>query len=220
MASPEGVKPSIIEIRTFKLRNTVDNMPQRTNDLLAKSLPAGPVGVFGSLIAEDSPFTMIVTGYPSIAAFESARETAFDKGLEYTRMEVTLLRGFRTMPVIEVPPAKRGGSRVFELRTYESNNMSTLARKIKMFDDGEIGLFRKIGMIPIFFGETIAGRNMPNLTYMLAYDDLAAREKLWSTFGSHPEWQKMRSQSGLSDGEIVSNISNSMLRPLPSSQIK
>ena len=75
-------------------------------------------------------------------------------------------------------------------------------------------------MAPVFFGETIAGRNMPNLTYMLAFDDLAAREKAWGAFGSSPDWQKLRSQPGLSDGEIVSNISNVLVTPTPASMIK
>jgi hypothetical protein len=89
-----------------------------------------------------------------------------------------------------------------------------------MFEEGEIALFRKLEMRPVFFGETIVGRDMPNLTYMLAFDDLAAREKAWNTFASHPEWNKMKSQPGLSDGEIVSNISNWIVRPLAFSQIK
>ncbi|HYP14235.1 MAG TPA: NIPSNAP family protein, partial [Bryobacteraceae bacterium] len=141
--------------------------------------------------------------------------------LQYTRMEVSLLRASKAVPRIEVPAAREGSStRIFEIRTYESNNSKTLARKIRMFDEGEIDLFRKIGMHPVFFGETIAGRNMPNLCYMLAYDDLAAREKAWATFVSHPEWKKMSSQPGVSDAEVVSNISNSIVRPLPFSQIK
>jgi hypothetical protein len=125
------------------------------------------------------------------------------------------------MPSIEVPkPRPEGKTRIFEIRTYESNNAKTLARKIRMFDEGEIDLFRKAGMVPVFFGETIVGRNMPNLTYMVGYDDLADREKTWSTFVSHPEWKKMLAQPGVSDAEIVSNISNSIVRPATSSAIR
>jgi hypothetical protein len=28
-------------------------------------------------------------------------------------------------------------------------------------------------MTPVFFGETLIGRNMPNLMYMLVFDDMA-----------------------------------------------
>ena len=89
-----------------------------------------------------------------------------------------------------------------------------------MFDDTEIKIFRRCGMLPVFFGETLIGRNLPNLTYMLAYDDLAAREKVWRAFAADPEWQKLRATPGLTDAEIVSNISNSILHPLPFSPIR
>ena len=89
-----------------------------------------------------------------------------------------------------------------------------------MFDDAEIGIFRRLGMTPVFFGQTLIGRNLPNLSYMLAFDDLAARERLWRTFGADAEWQKLRVQPGLSDAEIVSSISNTILRPLPFSPLR
>jgi hypothetical protein len=137
------------------------------------------------------------------------------------RSEVTLLRGFPGFPTVHVPaPKQGGGTRVYEIRTYESNNAKTLARKIRMFDEGESALFAKIGMTNVFFGETIAGTNMPNLTYMVGYDDLAHREKVWAAFVAHPEWKKMLAQPGVSDAEIVSNITNSIVRPLAWSAVK
>jgi hypothetical protein len=125
------------------------------------------------------------------------------------------------MPAVQPPPsdAKRP-PRIFELRTYESNNGTTLARKIRMFNEGEAAIFKRLGMQPVFFGETIVGSKMPSLTYMLSYDDLAARDRLWKEFGADPEWQKLRSKPGYSDAEIVSNISNQILRPLPFSEIR
>jgi hypothetical protein len=240
-AQGADTKQSIIELVYLRMRNTQDAMTQRTNDFLSKALlPAlqkaggGPIGAFGSVIGEGSPFTLVVIQFPDAAAWESAdrklgededlakaAEMYYRGPLQYIRVETTLLRGFSTMPAIEVPPVRSDKkTRVFELRTYESNNHWTLARKIRMFNEGEIALFRKLNMMPVFFGEAIAGRNLPNLTYMLAYDDLAAREKAWSTFVSHPEWEKMKSQPGVSDAEIVSNISNSILRPLPFSAIR
>jgi hypothetical protein len=83
-----------------------------------------------------------------------------------------------------------------------------------------MGIFKRLGMNPVFFASTRFGRNVPNLSYMLAYDDLAHRESLWKAFGADPEWQKLRAQPGLSDAEIVSNISNTILRPTAYSQVK
>jgi len=58
------------------------------------------------------------------------------------------------------------------------------------------------------------------LTYMLSYDDLAARDKLWHDFGSDPEWRKLSGKPELKDSEIVANISNVILRPLTFSQTR
>ena len=103
---------------------------------------------------------------------------------------------------------------------YESNNSGTLQRKIKMFNDGEIGAFVRSGGQPVFFGETLIGPRQPNLTYMLSYEGLAGRDTVWKAFSADPTWQKLRVTPGLSDAEIVSNISNYLVSPLPFSQIR
>lgn len=233
-------RPKIIELRRYQLRNTPDAMVKRTTDFLENAwIPAlkragvTVTGAFTSLIGEGSPFLLLLSEYADLSAWDAAQSKAlndsdtakardeyFGGPLQFLRSDVTLLRGFPGFPAVKVPEAKGTGTRVYELRTYESNNPKTLARKIRMFDEGESALFAKIGMTNVFFGQTIAGRNMPNLTYMVGYDDLAHREKVWATFVSHPEWKKMLAQPGVSDAEIVSNISNSMLRPLAWSAIR
>lgn len=234
-------KPRIIELRRFQLRNNPDAMVRRTSEFLEKAyIPAlkraGAIatGAFSSLIGEGSPFILLLSEYPDAATWEAtagkvhndqesakAREEYYKGALGYLRQEVTLLRGFPGFPTVQVPQARDGGrSRIFEIRKYESNNPRTLARKIRMFDEGEHALFAKLGMTNVFYGETIAGSEMQNLTYMLGYDDLAHREKVWAAFVSSPEWKKMSSQPGVSDAEIVSNITNWMVRPLAFSAIK
>ena len=244
MSTPAGAadsKPRIIELRRFQLRNTPDAMARRTSDFLEKAwAPALKrsgailVGAFNSVISEGSPYLLLLSEYTDLSAWESAqskglndsdtvkvRDEYFGGPLQFIRSEVTLLRGFPGFPAVQIPAAKQGGgTRIYELRTYESNNPKTLARKIRMFDEGESALFAKIGMTNVFYGETIVGRNMPNLTYMVGFDDLAHREKAWSAFVGHPEWKKMLAQPGVSDAEIVSNISNAIVRPLAWSAIK
>jgi hypothetical protein len=244
MSMPAGAaegKPAIIELRRVQLRNTPDAMSRRTQDFLEKAyVPAlkrsgaTVVGAFNSVIGMESPYILLVSEFPDVGAWEAAgakvqsdqstakmRDEYYGGPLQYVREEVTLLRGFPGFPRVQVPPARDGGrSRIFEVRRYESNNPRSLARKIRMFDEGEHALFAKLGMVNVFFGETIAGADMQNLTYMVGFDDLAHREKAWGAFGSSPEWKKMSSQPGVSDAEIVSNISNSIVRPLGFSAIR
>jgi hypothetical protein len=231
---------AIYELRYIRLRN--GNQVQRTNDFLGKYfVPAaqrakiGPIGIFNAVIAEGSPFVLMLISYPSLNEIEPAimrleSDEELQKGVAqynsltepgYMRMENSLLRAFDGLPQVVVPPTDgKRAPRIFELRTYESSNGLASMRKIKMFNDGEIAIFQRLGMMPIFFGQTLVGRNLPNLTYMLAFDDLAAREKLWRAFGSDPEWQKLRAIPELADALIVSNISNAILRPAAFSQIR
>jgi hypothetical protein len=241
-AAADAPARAIIELRYIYLRNSADNQRQRTSQFLERSaVPAlkrsgaAPVGVFASSIAPESPFLLALASYPSLAAMEQSRAKlaaddeyqkalkAFDSqpGLNYVRMEGILLRAFEGMPQVAPPPTEgRRAARIFEVRMYESNNTSTLAEKMKMFNSGEIEIFKKLGMLPVFFGETLVGPKMPNLIYMLSFDDLAAREKAWRAFGSDPDWKKLRETPGWSDAEIVSNITNFMVSPLPFSDIR
>ena len=84
---------------------------------------------------------------------------------------------------------------------------------------GEIAIFRRVGLNPVFFARDVVGGNLPSLTYMLVFEDLAAREKAWGAFGGDPEWKKISTTPGFTNGEIVSNIHNVLLRPTDYSQI-
>jgi len=240
-AMPAAAAPqsAFFELRYYHMRT--GSQTPRTADFLGKHfLPAaqrlgiGPLGFFGAVIAEESPFVLALISYPSAAAFADSNERLaadkeFQRGfdeynsitdLSYVRMENSLLRAFDVMPSIALPLAGGHAPRIFELRTYESNNAKAAQLKIRMFNEGEAGIFQRLGMAPVFFGETLVGRNLPNLTYMLSFESLAARDKLWGAFGADPEWQKLRAQPGYADAEIVSNISNAILRPLDFSPIR
>jgi hypothetical protein len=119
-----------------------------------------------------------------------------------------------------VPPAATENKpRIFELRTYESHSKKANKKKIEMFSNSEIAIFRRTGLQPVFFGETLVGAKLPNLTYLLVFENLAAHDKNWGTFASDPEWKKLSSTPGYTDPEIVTNISNIFLRPTSYSQI-
>jgi hypothetical protein len=233
---------AFFELRCYYMRNSQSNQVQRTTHFVTSAwMPAarradiGPIGIFSSVIAPESPFLIVVSGYPSLAAMQTSLDkisadaeyqkalTEFGSNpeLPYIRMESTLLRCFDSVPAIEPgPPAAGRAARTFELRTYESNTETTLQRKIKMFGDGEVAIFRKNGLQPVFFGEALVGPKLPRLTYMVAYENMAGREKAWAAFGADPDWRKLRAEPGLSDPEIVANISNMILKPVDGSEIR
>lgn len=134
----------------------------------------------------------------------------------YDRIESSLFRAFETMPKLEKPSGK---PQMFNLRIYESHNEAAGQKKIEMFNKGEIAIFRRVGLNPVFFGEAIAGTRMPNLTYLLAFENDKARTDAWSKFGGDPEWRKLKAIPEYEDKKIVSRITNRLLTPTSYSQI-
>jgi hypothetical protein len=135
---------------------------------------------------------------------------------DYKRFNSSLLLAFEQCSRVEIPTTKE--TRVFQLRIYESHNAIMAKRKIEMFNSGgEIDVFRSTGINPVFFGESIIGSKMPNLTYMVGFNDADAQKTAWDTFGKHPKWIELKADPYYKD--TVSNITNLVLRPSASSQI-
>ena len=196
----------------------------------------GPVGVFNVMIGPDNATMYVLLPYKSLEAFGMANDRVrsdpeYQKlGAEflnapatdpaYVRVESSLMGAIAGVPKMEVPAATaERKARIFELRTYESHSKAANKKKIEMFNTGELAIFRRAGVQPVFFGETLIGTRMPNLTYMVTFEDMAAHDANWRAFGGDPEWKKLSATPGFTDAEIVCNISKVFLRPTAYSQI-
>ncbi len=190
------------------------------------------VGVFENTDGKDQTL-YVVMPHASLASFATAtRRLMADeqflaagkdvlgcgkKDPVYQRFVTCLMASFDAVPKLE-PPAEKKDTRLFQLRIYESHNVERALKKIAMFNEGgEVALFREAGMNPVFFGETLAGTKMPNLTYMITFDDEAAQKAGWKKFISGDGWKKLKSDPAYKD--TVSNITNLVLKPTPASQL-
>jgi len=137
----------------------------------------------------------------------------------YKTLETQLMQAFEGMPRLERPVDTPG--RVFQLRTYESPSEKTGLKKIEMFNTAEIAIFRKVGLHPVFFGQTLAGTKMPNLTYMLGFKDMDESKANWKVFGADPDWRTLLAMPEYADKEILraKGITNLYLKPASYSQI-
>jgi len=134
----------------------------------------------------------------------------------YERIESSLLLAFDGMPKLACPA--KGKDRVFQLRIYESHSLKKAQKKIEMFNTGgELEIFAKTGLTPVFFGEALIGTRIPNLTYMLGFDNVEAKEAAWKAFIAHPDWAKLKADPQYAG--TVSHITNIVLRPAACSQI-
>ena len=194
----------------------------------------GKVGAFTVVYGENAPSLLLVIAHSTLDTVVSLRDrlandTEYARAgaaiLEaplsdpaFVRVESTLLRAFEAMPTLE-PSAAAGAAtpRICELRTYESHSDRAALNKLKMFNAGEVPIFRRAGLTPVFFGESLVGAKLPSLTYMLTFSDMAARDKAWSAFSRDPEWKTLSADPQYRDN--VSAISDIILQPTAYSQI-
>ena len=90
-------------------------------------------------------------------------------------------------------------------------------RKIEMFNDGEIPIFREAGFETVFFGESLIGSGIPNLKYLLAAQDMEANRAGWKAFVGHPDWKAMKDLPKYAD--TVSHIDKQFLVPTSFSEV-
>ncbi len=200
-------------------------------------LGLGPVGAFRLELGPETPqFYLLIPG-PSAETLAQldlrlAQDSEFLKGAAdfwnapatapaFNRIEVSLLAAFEGWPRLTPPPppVPAKGNRIFQLRTYESPSHQDHVRKVEMFNNGEFDIFKKAGFSPVFFADTLIGTRLPNITYMLSIDDLTELNAKWSTFQNDPNWKKLSADPRYAFEQIVSNITNLILRPLAASQI-
>jgi len=226
------------ELRTYTLK---DGKQPLLDDYLSKAfIPAlerlgiGPVGVFTEKADAGGPavvHVLIVFRSPDQAATLSERLAADPEHQKagadylaapasdpvYDRIEISLHGAIAVMPKLEKPDTTK--PRLLNLRIYESHNERAARKKIEMFNEHELPIFRRVGLNPVFFGETLIGSKMPNLTYMLVFPDDAERKAAWGRFGADDAWKKLKAIPEYADKEIVSHITNKLLTPAPYSGI-
>jgi hypothetical protein len=240
-AQPPAPAREFYQLRRYNLKSG----PQLklTEDYLGDALiPAlshlgmGPIGAFRLDIGQDTPAYYALIPGPSVAALAEidlhlAEDEDFLKiaspfwnstaaAPAFERVESSLLAAFPGWPKL-TPPASSAtkGKRIFQLRTYESPSNGEHVRKVEMFHSGEFDIFLKAGFHPVFFGDTVLGSHLPNLTYMLSFENTAELEAKWDVFRADPAWKKLSSSPRFAFDQIVTNISNLVLSPLACSQI-
>jgi hypothetical protein len=190
-AQVEGHKPSeYYELRKYHLQS--GPQMQLTENYLGQALiPAlnrmgmSPIGAFKLDIGPETPTYYVLIPSPSVEAlvtadlklaadehFLKAAEAfwnAPDKEPAFVRAESSLLIAFEGWPKLAPPQFEAPHSkRIFQLRIYESPSNQDHVRKVEMFHHGEFEIFQRAGIRQVFYGDTLIGPRLPNLTYMLS----------------------------------------------------
>jgi hypothetical protein len=239
--APAPAKREFYQLRRYNLMNgpQLKLTENYVGDALIPALARmgmGPIGAFKLDIGQDTPAYYALIPGSSVAALAEldlhlAKDEDFLKiaapfwnstatAPAYQRVEISLLAAFEGWPKL-TPPASAAtkGKRIFQLRTYESPSNGDHVRKVEMFHSGEFEIFLKAGFHPVFFGDALFGSRLPNLTYMLSFENTAELEAKWDIFRNDPDWKKLSTDPRFAFDQIVTNISNLMLSPLACSQI-
>jgi hypothetical protein len=214
-------KTGLYLLATYELNN--GTQPARLNEYMSKrAIPAlqrahgGPAIVLEAVIAPHSPRYAVIAGFKSMEELWSVRaklnaDKEWLKGVEawqsgpepaFQEQAIRILEATdyspEVVPLDPPPPAPR----LFELRVYHSPTYGQLRALHERFAGPEIKLFHKHGVNPILYTSTVFGPDMPNLTYVIPFSDLAAREKAWAAFNADPEWTRVRAASIEKAGQI------------------
>lgn len=229
------------ELRRYSLqmgaqRKQADAFLQEALIPALNRLAIAPVGVFSADIGPESPSLYVLMPSAAIETLVTADLRLWQdaeylkagaaflntpaKEPAYARMDSSVMVAFEGWPRLTLPSATaEHRSRVFELRTYESATDQDHRRKVEMFNSGEFEVFERAGFWQVFYGDTLVGPRLPNLTYMIGFPDLTERSRMWTAFGSDRGWKKLSSSARYNFEEIVSNITNVVLSPTSYSQI-
>ncbi len=107
---------------------------------------------------------------------------------------------------------------IYETRVYRCLP-GRLPALLNRFENVTLKLWEKHGIKQAGFFTTLVGESNQDLTYLLAWELLADRDKKWAAFQSDPEWIAARAKTEES-GQIVSNIVNQLLVPTKFSSVK
>ena len=100
---------------------------------------------------------------------------------------------------------------IHELRIYTCVP-GRLPALLARFQGLTLGLWDRHGIRQAGFWTTLIGPSSNDLTYLLAWENMAEREAKWAAFVIDPDWIAGKAASE-ADGAIVANVASSILQP-------
>jgi hypothetical protein len=185
--------------------------------------------VLDATVAAHQPQVIFLQEFADVAAWRSAglklkkdaalvaANAIWDKQTPYLSHTVSLLAATDYCPAVA---SQSGSPRIFEMRVYQAPSEWQLNGVHERFAGPEIPIFHRCGIEPVLYATTIAGPQMPNLTYLTPFESLAAREVAWTKFQADPEWLRVKQQSVVDHGYTPRVITVSLFKAAAYSPVK
>ena len=107
---------------------------------------------------------------------------------------------------------------IYEMRVYHCLP-GRLPALLKRFETITLDIWKRHGIRQAGFWTVLVGESNQDLVYLLAWESMAERERVWGGFMSDPEWIAKRAETER-DGQIVASITNSFLQPTGFSAVR
>ncbi len=223
------------EIRAYKLKSA-DQVTATDNYLKDAYLPAmhrlgiKQIGVFKPISNDTAAIKLIyvIVPYISLDVWQRSKSNlendpnyvSMAKGfteadtthLPYIRIESTILEAFPDQLKLVPTSLKLTPDAIYEMRSYESPTEKLHHLKVAMFNEGgEIDLFKKLDFQAVFYADVLTGSRMPNLVYMVVFQNAAARDEHWKAFGASKEWKTVSSDPQYENNISVSHIDSILM---------
>ncbi len=107
---------------------------------------------------------------------------------------------------------------IHELRIYHCIP-GRLPALLNRFETITLKIWERFGIRQAGFWTVEIGDSNADLYYLLEWDSLAAREKIWSAFIADPEWVEKKAMTE-KDGPILTHVTNLILKPTAFSAVR
>jgi len=187
--------------------------------------------VMDAVVADHMPQVAVVAEWDSFEQWQDSRASMRDDAdmraalgywedhhePPYEHFTQSLLESTSYSPVL-----KPGGEKphVFELRVYHAPTYRQLGALHDRFEDPEIAIFHRCGILPILYTSALFGPLMPNLIYFTPFESLAAREAAWTKFQADEEWVRVRTESIAEHGQVNAFFKVAMYKAAAYSPVK
>jgi NIPSNAP len=99
---------------------------------------------------------------------------------------------------------------IHEMRVYEAMP-GRLGDLNKRFREITLPIWARLGIRPVAFWTTLVGPSNNTLFYILSWDSMAERERIWTSFMTDEEWLRRKGEMDR-DGVLVARAENQLLQ--------
>ena len=190
---------------------------------LMEEIQHRPAICLEAIVAPQSPQALVLTSFSSFDELLAASgRIAADRLVQNRRAELEsagALLEVRSQVLVGAPErlaspvdADRLKAGIFEIRSYHCSRWHDQPPA------GVTAVFHRAGIYPIVNAASAAGGHMPQFTYVIPFESLAARHEAWSRLAADPDWMAIERESER-DGSRVKVSAKSIYKLAPYSRL-